>query len=183
MELVVLGLGSNVPFKKGEEIFEPIELLNNACTDLQYVLKDIRRSSIWQSEPMYVENQCDFYNMVVCGEYSNEPETLLAEINKIEAKWGRDRKKEIRNGPRTLDIDIELFGDRVVKTSVLQIPHERLTERAFVLKPMLEILGESAELINKGFYVDCLKELSTQSLKKITEVNKNGRKINHDIRE
>ena len=71
--------------------------------------------------------------MVVCGEYEKSAFDLLKEINQIEAILGRNRDKEIFKGPRTLDIDIELFKNSVIKTKKLEIPHKNLTERQFVL--------------------------------------------------
>lgn len=115
---------------------------------------------------MYYENQQDFYNMVAAG-YVNDDENpfdLLQKINEIEAKYGRDRTKEFRNGPRSLDIDIELFGNEVICTDNLEIPHKRLSERAFVLIPSLEVLTKPAdELIRKKFacYLDEIKKNSS----------------------
>ena len=92
------------------------------------------------------------------------PFDLLKKINQIEAKYGRDRTKEFRNGPRSLDIDIELFGNEVICTDNLEIPHKRLSERAFVLIPSLEVLTKPAdELIRKKFacYLDEIKKKSS----------------------
>ena len=72
---------------------------------------------------MYVENQCDFYNMVVGGLWGGAAHELLRETQAIEAELGRDRRYEIRNGPRSLDIDIELFGDESINSADLVVPH------------------------------------------------------------
>ena len=110
-------------------------------------LSDMRFSSVYKTRAMYVENQDDFYNMAAVGfaENSLSPQKLLQKIHAIEALFGRDRKKEIRFGPRSLDIDIELFGNQKISTPELEIPHVRLKERAFVLVPALEILDVSAD--------------------------------------
>ena len=88
--------------------------------------------------------------------------SLLKKINEIEAFFGRDRKKEIRFGPRTLDLDIELFGEENIKTPLLEIPHPRMKERAFVLIPTIEILTNSADINLKKEYEKCLEKLRKQ---------------------
>ncbi len=117
-------------------------LLREACRALGTLLQNMQVSSVYVTKPMYVENQSDFYNMVVCGfvEQHLTPESLLEHIHKIEASLGRDRSQEVRNGPRSIDIDIELFGRERVHTLDLEIPHPRLFERAFVLVPLCEAL-------------------------------------------
>ncbi len=171
-ELVVLGLGSNKSFEqKDKTVLSSIQLLNNACCDLSAFIQELKVSSVWKSAPMYVENQDLFYNMVVCGYYEGTPQKLLKKINAIEARWGRDRGQEFRNGPRSLDIDIELYGERIMKTKKLTIPHERITERAFVLFPLLEILPDSADKVTGESYAAIAKRLSDQNVVRFGEVN------------
>ena len=141
MECVVLGLGSN----KNYGGKEPVALLAEACAALDAVLKDCVFSSVYKTGALYVTDQDDFYNMVVRGMYEGTPRTLLEDVHIIEGNLGRNRAQEFRNGPRPLDIDIELFGNIQVHESDLIIPHERLLERAFVLKPLVEILRKSAD--------------------------------------
>ena len=102
---VVLGLGSNKSFKTDS----PVVTLEKACRDLSLILSNVRLSSVYKTKAMYVEDQEDFYNMVLEGKTQLTPEALLKKIHEIEAKYGRNRAKEIRFGPRTLDIDIELY--------------------------------------------------------------------------
>lgn len=118
-------------------------------------------SSVYRTKAMYVENQEDFYNMAAIGFIEDKVNAFdfLKTINSIEAKYGRDRDKEIRFGPRSLDIDIELFGDEEINTEILQIPHVRMEERAFVLVPTLEILTDSADEIIREKYSACLEKL------------------------
>ena len=136
MTEVFLGLGSN----KGFGNLCPLELLRDSCRNLSSLLLAFRASSIYKTGAMYFADQDDFLNMVVCGMYKGSAAELLDETGRVEAKFGRDRKSERRNGPRTLDIDIELFGDQLIKTKHLTVPHERLFERRFVLEPLLELL-------------------------------------------
>ena len=166
-ELVVLGLGSNSIFKSEDKEFSPVEILKLACLELEKILepKTAKFSSIYKTKAMYYENQQDFYNMVVCGYYQNSPEELLKQVNQIETIYGRNREKEIFKGPRTLDIDIELFGNQIVKTEKLAIPHKNLKERQFVLIPLLEIFPKYAEPISGAFYSDYLQNLPDQGVK------------------
>lgn len=158
MHRVLLGLGSNRAFA-GKT---PLELLEGACGALSALLKDFKCSSVYKTKAMYVEDQEDFYNMAVTGfvdeEYS--PFQLLSDIHRIEAEFGRDRSKEIRFGPRSIDIDIELFGNQTINTEELQIPHIRATERAFVMVPALEILDELADKNVRERYDFCLGKLA-----------------------
>lgn len=124
-----------------------VEILQKACFELKSLLTNPTFSSVYKTKAMYVEDQPDFYNMAVLGfvpdDYS--PFELLKQINIIEAKYGRDRSKEIRFGQRSLDIDIELFGNQTLKDPILEIPHPRCHERAFVLIPSIEVLKYSAD--------------------------------------
>lgn len=143
-----LGLGSNRSFKK----ITPPEILYEAKERLRSVLHDIRMSPIYRTKPMYVADQNDFYNAVVCGFFDGTPRELLRATQAIEAEFGRNRLKEVRRGERSLDIDIELFGDMLINEDDLHIPHALLKERQFVLIPLLEIYPESAEPISGVTY-------------------------------
>ncbi len=127
-------------------------------------MKDCVFSSVYRTKAMYVEDQDDFYNMAAIGyvDESTNPFEFLKQINLIEAKYGRDRDKEIRFGPRSLDIDIELFGDDSISDPILQIPHIRMEERAFVLVPALEILKDSADELIRKRYSACLLKLEKE---------------------
>jgi 2-amino-4-hydroxy-6-hydroxymethyldihydropteridine diphosphokinase len=88
---------------------------------------------------MYVEEQPKFLNMAVGGLCAVEPQELLRQILALELRMGRDRSQYVPKGPRIIDIDILLFGRRVIKEENLHIPHPRLKERQFVLIPLLEL--------------------------------------------
>lgn len=85
------------------------------------------------------EHQGDYLNAVVETETTLAPEDLLAALHAVEASLGRDREKEQRWGPRTCDLDILLYGNEIIKTPNLTIPHPRMCERIFVLQPLAEI--------------------------------------------
>jgi len=157
MKRVLLGLGSNKSYKD----HSPLELLSFAREELSLILSDCRFSSVYKTPAMYVTDQEDFYNMTAIGYTSDstDPFELLKQINQIEARYGRNRDEEIRFGPRSLDIDIELFGNETIKDPVLEIPHIRMEERAFVLIPALEILTDSADELIREKYLNCLAKL------------------------
>ncbi|MCR5762815.1 MAG: 2-amino-4-hydroxy-6-hydroxymethyldihydropteridine diphosphokinase [Treponema sp.] len=155
MQNIVLGLGSNRSYG-GKS---PIELLSSACSELSLRVQDMKISSIYKTKALYLTEQDDFYNMVVAGKFEGSAYELLEFIHSVENRHGRNRSKEVRNGPRPLDIDIELFGEQVIHEKDLIVPHERLEERAFVLVPLVEILPSYAEK-----YKDALKNVSDQRI-------------------
>lgn len=169
MNLVVLGLGSNMPLlRRNDKALQPEEILNRACESLASVLNNIRCSSIYKTKPMYVADQKDFYNMVVSGEWDGTPRELLHALQQIENSFGRDRESAGPKGPRTLDIDIELFADRIIKeedpVNPLYVPHPLMRERQFVLIPLLEILPDFADPITRQPFSKILSTLSDQGV-------------------
>ena len=169
MTEVLIGLGSNLSLKD----FDSIHLLASACILLQKFLKNVSPSSVYKTAPMYLENQNDFYNLVVGATFDKNPKTLLEKLHIVENILGRNRALERRNGERTLDLDIELFGKETLNSSTLIIPHERMLERAFVLKPFLELLSENADVKRSGqFLNDKLtfdSKIVSQKLSKLSE--------------
>lgn len=155
MKRVLLGLGSNKSYNNKA----PLELLAAAGMELCRLMSDVHFSSVYQTKAMYVTDQEDFYNAAAVGYVADDTDAFefLHKINEIEAKYGRDRAKEVRFGPRSLDIDIELFGDQSIDAPDLQIPHVRMEERAFVLIPSIEVLKYSADEIVREKYIKCLE--------------------------
>ena len=95
-------------------------------------------SAIYETEPWGFEDETLFLNQAILMETRLEPFDLLHETQDIERQLGRHRGKQQYKG-RTLDIDILFFGDRIIRDSVLEVPHPRLTERLFALVPVAEI--------------------------------------------
>jgi 2-amino-4-hydroxy-6-hydroxymethyldihydropteridine diphosphokinase len=130
---VYLSLGSNVG-KREESLERAIDALNQ---------NDVRirtRSSVYETEPQDFVRQPWFLNLVVECETCCFPLQLLGVIERIERDLGRERGPGVvRRGPRVIDIDVLLFGDAVVTTPRLTVPHPRMLERRFVLEPLLEI--------------------------------------------
>jgi 2-amino-4-hydroxy-6-hydroxymethyldihydropteridine diphosphokinase len=139
-ERVLLGLGSNV----GDRL-ETLTAAVYAIDDLDgVVVEDV--SGVYETAPWpppgdpRAVHQEPYLNLVVRAATSLDPHALLAEVQLLEAAFGRDRANEVRWGPRPLDIDLLLFGDRELDTPDLVVPHPCLPERAFVLVPLLEVL-------------------------------------------
>ncbi len=141
--VVALGLGSNATWNG----MESLEILKKACEKLRPLFQNFALSSVYRTKPMYVENQADFLNLVLVGTILDKitPRILLEKIHEIERSLGRNRSLEIRNGPRSIDIDIEIFGNEKIHEIDLQIPHPRIFERAFVCVPLTEVSPKIAE--------------------------------------
>jgi 2-amino-4-hydroxy-6-hydroxymethyldihydropteridine diphosphokinase len=133
--VVYLGLGSNVGDREGH-LAHALRRLDGE-TDLGAV------SAVYETEPVGFVDQGPFLNMVARLETGRGPEELLGLVRDIEAE--RQRARTFRNAPRTLDIDILLYGRRMVRAEGLTIPHPRMHERPFVLVPLLELEPELTE--------------------------------------
>ncbi len=123
----------------GANIGEPLRQIEAGFNALS-VLPDTRllvRSSLYRSAPVGYADQPDFINAVAIIETSLAPHALLDALLTIERVNGRVR--EFPNAPRTLDLDIVLYGDSVVHDPGLTIPHARMLERAFVMVPLAEV--------------------------------------------
>jgi 2-amino-4-hydroxy-6-hydroxymethyldihydropteridine diphosphokinase len=105
----------------------------------------VKRSSLYTTKPVGYLDQPDFVNACALVETALAPRALLAELLALEKRHGRVR--EIPNGPRTLDLDIILYGDAVIDEPGLTIPHPRAHERAFVLDPLREVWPEMASTL------------------------------------
>jgi len=102
-------------------------------------------STVYETEPLYDTDQPHFLNAVLSGYSLLDPSELLAVTQGVEWKMGRRRSAERRMGPRTLDIDILLYGSAVIETESLVVPHPRMRERGFVLIPLLELCGNLSD--------------------------------------
>jgi 2-amino-4-hydroxy-6-hydroxymethyldihydropteridine diphosphokinase len=138
-EPVWIGLGANVG-----DALETLTAAVYALDDIDGLVLD-EVSGVYETPPWPPPEdprsvtQEPFLNLVVRGVTSLEPHALLAETQLVEAAFGRDRAREIRWGPRPLDIDLLLIGDRQLDTPELTLPHPRIAERAFVLVPLTEV--------------------------------------------
>jgi 2-amino-4-hydroxy-6-hydroxymethyldihydropteridine diphosphokinase len=126
-----VGIGSNLedPESQVRRAFD--ELANIRDTRLK------GKSSLYRSAPLGHDDQPDFINAVAALETGLSADELFGELKGIEERHGR--RRSFTNAPRTLDLDLLLFGDTTIRTKNLLVPHPRMHERAFVLRPLLEI--------------------------------------------
>lgn len=128
-------------------------------------LRIARVSSVYETEPQGLHNQRWFLNLVVEAETELFPRQLLARIVKIERELGR--RRVVENGPRTIDIDILFFGNSVVQTAELTIPHPRFAGRRFVLEPMVELKPDLRDPVSGRTMRELLAETAGQGVRKV----------------
>lgn len=129
-----IGLGSNIG-QPLDNLRQALELISGSG-----LVKIVKVSSVYLTEPVGYEDQDWFHNAVAEIETDLLPEELLGLLQATENKLGRVRT--VRWGPRTIDLDILIFGNEQISTENLEVPHPRMAERAFVLAPLAEIAGD-----------------------------------------
>ena len=151
MTKVYAGLGSNLGNKR-ENIIKAIDRLD-ACEGI--CVKE--KSGFFNTTPVGGPLQPDYVNCAIGMETEIEPQVLLEEFKKIEIGLGR--KPGVRWGPRVVDLDILLYGNRIVDEHNLKIPHERMHERAFVLEPLCEISPDIKHPVSGISFSELLEKL------------------------
>ena len=126
---VYIGLGSNLGDRK--------KLLKEALHEIEEFASIENQSKVIETDPVGYTEQPKFLNMVAEIKTPLTPLQLIFRLQEIEHKMGRTR--EIKNGPRTIDLDILLFGDKVINQPNLKIPHPQMHKRKFVMIPLNEI--------------------------------------------
>ncbi len=129
MSTVYLALGTNL----GDRFAN----LQAAIAALPPAVRVLAQSPVYETPPWGLTAQPAFLNMVLRGETDLEPATLLKHLKRLETDLGR--VEAVRWGPRLIDMDILFYGDLILNTPGLAIPHPRLPERAFVLVPLAEL--------------------------------------------
>jgi 2-amino-4-hydroxy-6-hydroxymethyldihydropteridine diphosphokinase len=157
--LAYIGLGSNLQ--------QPSEQLHDARLAIAKLAhtKEQTFSSLYQSPPMGPQDQPDYVNAVMAIETALSPLDLLRGLQAIENNHGRIRAE--RWGARTLDLDILLYGNQVINTPDLSVPHIGIAERAFVLYPLHEIAPQ-LYIPNKGNLVDLLANCPLAGLTRLS---------------
>lgn len=128
-----VGLGSNVG-DRAATLTRAIEALERSEG-----VRVLRVSQVLETEPVGVSDQARFLNAAAAIATTRSPRALLALLHRLEADAGRDRTAERRWGPRTLDLDLLLYADRVLDEGGLTVPHPRMHERLFVLETLAQI--------------------------------------------
>jgi len=128
--LVAVALGSNLGDRAAH--------IEWALAQLRVLLSGLRSSPLIETEPVDVpDEQPPYLNAVAVGETTLDPEALMAALAALERQQGRERPSY--RAARTLDLDLILYGDRIIRTGTLEVPHPRFRERAFVLGPLAEL--------------------------------------------
>jgi 2-amino-4-hydroxy-6-hydroxymethyldihydropteridine diphosphokinase len=157
MRTAYIGMGGNLASRAGS----PESTLAAAALRLESFGRVASRSSLYSTEPVGFADQPRFVNAVVALESELEPRALLERLLALEQEFGRDRASGFTNGPRTLDLDILLFGDVSISEPGLEIPHPRLAERTFVLIPLCEIAPWNLDAGHGKSVTQLLHSLST----------------------
>ena len=158
MTVAYVGLGANIgaPRRQIEVAIEEIKKLPET--------RFISASSYYRSAPLGYADQPDFLNAVVEIDTGLAPEALLDQLQDIEKR--HDRKRPFPNAPRTLDLDLLLFGNARIASARLTLPHPRMHQRAFVLLPLLE-LDAAISVPGKGPAKALLLACSSQQIERI----------------
>jgi len=129
MTEIFLALGSNLGDRAAN--------LEAAIAALAPDVEVLERSPVYESDPKYVTDQPPFLNMALRGRTGLDAAALLRRLKDIEAALGRT--PTVRYGPRLIDLDIVFYGDEIVETPDLVVPHPAMSERAFVLRPLADL--------------------------------------------
>jgi 2-amino-4-hydroxy-6-hydroxymethyldihydropteridine diphosphokinase len=161
MAHALIALGGNV----GDVRATFRKAIANICGMTQAVL--LARSSDYATPPWGDVEQAPFINACIEIDTPLDPHALLFALQKIETKFGRDRARERRWGPRTLDLDLIAYDDVSLDRPELTLPHPRLFERAFVLVPLAEISPE--RVISGRRIASALATLSTEGIERLPD--------------
>lgn len=158
--VVYIGLGSNLE--------SPRQQVSRALDELGDLPKThcTARSSLYRTPPMGPPDQPDYINAVAAVTTSLSAVMLLEELQRLERLHRRVRRGE-RWGPRTLDLDLLLFGDQQIQTTRLIVPHPGLGERAFVLYPLAEIAPPGLDIPRLGPLSRLLERISGDGIEKV----------------
>lgn len=153
MKTVYLALGSNLGDKL-QHLKDAIARLPKAGLEVAAV------SSVYETKAMYKTDQPDFYNIVLEARTAVLPRVLLRRMQAIERELGR--RRVVANGPRTIDIDILMYGRFVIRAIDLEVPHPRMEERRFVLEPLAEIAPSLRHPVSKRSMAELLAATKDQ---------------------
>jgi 2-amino-4-hydroxy-6-hydroxymethyldihydropteridine diphosphokinase len=159
MEISYILTGGNLG-KRQENLEKAAAFIEDRCG------KILRRSGLYETAAWGIETQPDFLNQVLELETRLSPEELLIGLLDIEKEMGRIRGEKF--GPRTIDLDILLFGSHIMQTPLLEIPHPRIAERRFVLEPLAELIGDQIHPVSclsiREMLLQCSDPLSVRKV-------------------
>jgi 2-amino-4-hydroxy-6-hydroxymethyldihydropteridine diphosphokinase len=156
MEKVYIGLGSNLGDRR-RNLKEAVDrIISEAGVRVTGV------SSIYLTEPVGTDGGPWFCNAVIEAETSMEPLDLLLKLQRFENEMGRSDRG--RNAPRPIDMDILLFGGKVISSPALVVPHPRMLERRFVLEPLVEVAAGLEHPVRGGRMSEWLAKISDEGI-------------------
>lgn len=159
MNKAYLGLGSNIG-NRLSYLNRALDILNSNPN-----INIVEKSKVYETKAWGYKNQADFLNICVEIQTTLNPKELLKECQGVEKKL--NRKRLIRWGPRTIDVDILFFNDIILQEENLEIPHPRIKERAFVLIPLID-LNNTLKIDNISIN-EYLKSLTTEEREEVKE--------------
>ncbi len=156
---VFVGLGSNLE--------QPLQQLQRAIEELAAIpgTELLKVSSFYETAPVGIVDQPMFFNAVAMLKTRLSPQDFLQHLLSVEAEHARQRIE--KNGPRTLDLDVLIFGDLQNNETSLVVPHPRMHERAFVLVPLLEIAPE-VKIPGIGAASECLPKVGSAGVRRVS---------------
>jgi 2-amino-4-hydroxy-6-hydroxymethyldihydropteridine diphosphokinase len=165
IEPVVIGLGGNVGGEPA--IIERFRRAREAFA----ALGDVRAAPLYRTSAIGPA-QAGFMNsalVVRIPDNDAQPAELIATVLELERLLGRDRTAALRFGPRVIDLDILVWGERVIRTPELELPHPRLFERRFALEPLVALLGPDFEVAGHGPAGVLLERVRAQAVELVSE--------------
>ena len=160
-EPIVIGLGGNIGSE--DDIRERFDRARAALT----VIGPVRSARLYRSAPIGPD-QPPFLNTALrMAAPDAQPGELIATLLELEQLLGRRRAGEARWGPRPIDLDVLVWGTRVIRTPELDVPHPRLAERRFALLPLIDLLGEDFAIVGHGPAGDLARRVADQDCQEI----------------
>jgi 2-amino-4-hydroxy-6-hydroxymethyldihydropteridine diphosphokinase len=157
LKTVYLSLGSNIGDREA--------MLQSATAALGDAgVEVVRTSAVYETEPQDLADQRWFLNIVAECRTELFPMQLLGRLKKIEAQLGR--KRTVAKGPRTIDIDIILYGNAIVRAPLLEVPHPRFRERRFVLEPLKELAPDLRDPVTRRTVAELLSSVPGQKVRR-----------------
>jgi 2-amino-4-hydroxy-6-hydroxymethyldihydropteridine diphosphokinase len=153
MVRVAISLGSNLGDRRAHLIW--------ALDQLRAIITNLEHSEAIETEPFDVpEPQPPYLNMAATGESSLAPDALIAKLLDIEKRGGRERRSA--KAARTIDLDVILYGDRIIATPAIVVPHPRFRGRRFVLEPLAAIAPDWADPVTGRTVRELLEDLDAR---------------------
>ncbi len=160
-DVLAIGLGGNV----GGEAAVRVRFA--AARDAFLQFGTVRSAGLYRSAPIGPAQPAFLNTVIRVVAADAQPAEILAIIREVETLLGRDRANEIRWGPRTIDLDVLVWGTRVIRSPDLEVPHPRLGARKFVLAPMIDLFGEQL-LVNGRPLGELAREVAAQDCELLT---------------